>query len=185
MRRFWNPKETFTTRNLAVMSMMLVLSMIFASFGTVKLTPSFKLFTIDYLPGVAVATLFGPLAAVVYGFAADTVLFFANGGGPYMPTYAISAAVSYLIYACLLHGKPNQIWRIAAARILSTILVTFGLNYLWNYLYFGSAASAYFTTVRLISNLINLPIAIVLIFFFNKLSLELYQRIILGRKISK
>ncbi len=181
MRQFFSAKNVFTTRSLAVMSLMLVLTIVLTPFS-IQLTPTFRIFSVNYLPGVAVATLFGPWAAIVYGFAADTVSFLVSPNGAYLPLYAFSAALTYFIYACLLYRKPNKIWRILVARILYIGIINFGLHYLFNVLYFGSAASAYFTTVRLISNLINLPVSVVLIYFFNKLCAELYARVILRQK---
>lgn len=181
MRKFFSPKNVFTTHHLTIMSLMLVLSMILAKVTTVQASPMFKLFTLSYLPGVAVSALFGPIAAIIYGVAADTLNFIVAGGGAYMPVYAISEAVFYFIFACFLYKRPHKLWRIILAKLISLAVVTFGLNYLWNLLFYGSSAAVFFTSARLIANAVKLPATVALIYYFNKLSFNLYDKTKKGR----
>lgn len=176
MRKFFSVKNVFTTHNLTIMAFMLVLSMILAKITTIQLSPMFKLFTLSYIPGVAVAAMFGPTAAILYGIAADTLNYIAAGGGAYMPVYAISEALFFFIFACFLYKKPNTVWRILIAKILTLIFVTFGLNFIWNLLFYGSSAAIFFTSKRLIANAIKIPITVSLIYYFNELAFSLYEK---------
>jgi ECF transporter S component (folate family) len=134
---------------------------------TIYLTPTFKAISFSYLPGVITAVLFGPWAALIYGLAADTVGYMANPTGGYFFGYAISAMVTYFIYAVLLYGSQNdKLWqlvvRAAIARILIIGIVFFGLNFQWARMTYGQVAGAFFTGVRLINNAVQFPFHVAL-----------------------
>ncbi|MDR1540832.1 MAG: folate family ECF transporter S component [Clostridiales bacterium] len=172
MRRFFSLKDIFKTRNFAVMAMMVALHFILSQF-TIYLSPTFKAITFAYLPGAIVAILYGPWAAIAFGFAADTVGFIAKPVGPYFVGYALSEMVTNFIFAAFLYQKQINVLRALLARLVNMAVVTFGLNYLWNVIMYGSIASAYFTSVRFINNLVQLPVYVALIVFFGRLALRL------------
>ncbi|MDR1541694.1 MAG: folate family ECF transporter S component [Clostridiales bacterium] len=172
MRRFFSAKDVFKTKNIAVMAMMAALHFVLSQF-TIYLSPTFKAITFSYLPGAIVAILYGPWAALAFGFVADTIGFIAKPVGPYFIGYAVSEMLANFTYAAFLYRKPVSLVRVLLSRLVITAVVTFGLNYLWNAIMYGSAASAYFTSVRLINNLAQLPVYVALIMFFGRLALRL------------
>lgn len=162
IRDFFSIKEVFTLRNTVVMGMMLAMSVVLDQFS-LYITPTFKAISFAYLPGVIVAVLFGPWAAIVFGFVYDTIKFVVNShGGAYFPGYALSEMVTFFIYACFLYKRPIKVWRVACARILFLITVVFGLNFIWQAMMLGKTAGGYFTGVRLINNLVQLPFHVAL-----------------------
>ena len=161
MRSFFQVKGVFSTRNLVVMALMVALKVVLAQF-TIPVTPQFKLFTLAYLPGAMVATLYGPWAALAFGLVGDTVGYFAKPFGPYFIGYALSEMAANFIYACFLYRRPITYLRVALVRLVILVTVIFGLNFLWGSILSGSTASKFFTSVRLVNNLVQFPIYVML-----------------------
>ncbi len=157
-------KKVFTVKNMIIMGMMVATAVVLSRFS-LYITPTFKAISFAYLPGVLVSVLFGPWAALVFGFVSDWATFLANPQGFYFFGYAISGMVTYFIYACFLYKRPIQIWRVVLARALVIILVVFGLNFIWNSMMYGTIASKYFTSVRLINNLVQFPFHVAITLF--------------------
>lgn len=173
--RFFTQKKFFSPRNLAIMGLMTALKVVLSSF-TIYVTPTFRIFSLGYLPGAIISILYGPVAGLLFGFASDLVGYIAKPMGPYLPVYALSAMVANLIYAFFLYRKPLTIWRVTLAQIAMTTLVIFGMGYLWNVLLYGGIASTFFTSARFLSNLVNVPIYVALIISLGKLSLRLVKK---------
>jgi len=108
----------FTTKKIVVMGLMIALAIILSSFD-IWITPSFKLFSIIYLPSAIVSIIYGPIAGLVFGFASDFATYIARPNGPYFLGYALSTMVANLIYGCLLYKRPLNIVRVAIARALA------------------------------------------------------------------
>ncbi len=169
LKEFFEIKGVFNTKSLTIMGMMLALTIALNYVGTIYVTESFKIFSLAYLPGVVVAMLYGPWAAIPFAFAVDTLKFITYPvGGAYFFGYAISEIVADLIYAIFLYKQTVKIWRVTAARVLVMVIVTFGLNYIWNLMMMGQAASAYYTSLRLINNIAQLPVHVALIMFVGR-----------------
>jgi len=160
------------TKDIVLMAAMVALKIILSQF-TIYITPTFKVFSLAYLPGTMVSILYGPGLGMLFGLVADTVGYFAKPAGPYFFGYAISEMVAGLIYGLFLYKKPLKVWRIAASRVSIMIIVTFGLNYIWSYLLYGSVFSKYYNWVRIANNLIQMPISIILILVMGRLVLRL------------
>jgi ECF transporter S component (folate family) len=125
--------------------------------------PSQKLYSFTYLPRAMAALSFGPYAALAVAFVADFTEFLANPAYGYFIGYALSAMTADVLIAVFLYNREITWKRAAAARVLVIILVVFGLNGIWQVLYYGSSAAKYFTGFRVVRNLIQLPLDVYLI----------------------
>ena len=77
-------KPIFTTKMLAVMSLLVALEVIIARFGTIRPTNSLKL-SLDFIPVVVSAILFGPIPAMIISILADILGAFLFPVGPFFP----------------------------------------------------------------------------------------------------
>ena len=175
MQKFFDPRGVFTTRNLAVMAMLIAVRYVLSQFS-VAVTPQFKMFTLAYIPTAMVAALYGPWAAIVFGFVGDTVGYFAKPMGPYFAGYALSEMLTGFIYACFTYRQRINYVRVAIARILILVLVIFGLNFVWGSILYGSTASGFFTSVRLWNNLVQFPVYVFLSTWAAKLAVRMEAR---------
>lgn len=162
MKAFFNPKGVFKTRNLVIMALMVAASTVLGSLET-YVDPVQKLYSFTYLPRAMAALAFGPLAAVVVAFVADFTGFLVDPRYGYFFGYALSAMVADFIIAAFLYNREIKVWRVAAARLLVMVLVTFGLNSIWQIIFYGTEAGKFFTGFRVIRNLIQFPLDVYLI----------------------
>jgi ECF transporter S component (folate family) len=162
MKDFFNPKGVFKTRNLVIMALMVAAS---AALGMLEtyIEPSQKLYSFAYLPRAMAALSFGPYAAVVVAFAADFTGFLADPRYGYFIGYALSAMATDFLCAVFLYKREITWKRAACARALTVALVVFGLNGIWQVLYYGAGAAKYFTGFRVVRNLIQFPLDVYLI----------------------
>ncbi|WP_444964816.1 folate family ECF transporter S component [Pediococcus pentosaceus] len=182
MKNFFSIKNVFSVRNLTIMALLAALDVVLARYTTIHLTPQFTLVSFEYIPAAVVSALFGPWAGIAFGLVSDTVGYFSNPVGPYLPIWAISAMVANLIQSIFLYPGKFDWWRIIVARLLVMLIVTMGLNFIWQSIYFGAAAAVYYNSARIISNIIQLPIQVILIRIFGKIAMRTVQRLNANRQ---
>lgn len=178
---FFSRKVIFSIRDLTLMGVMLAICVCLNVLLTKYITPDFKLINISYLPGVIVSVMLGPVAALVYGFAADTLKFLTLPSGPYVFGYAFSEMLTYLIYSVFFFDRRyKRLWQITLAALLSQFVVlcvvTMGVNYIWQILYFGDTAGKFFTAGRMLNRAIQFPAHVALVAAAAKLGYFLESR---------
>jgi len=155
------------------MGLMAAISVILGIFGTIHITSTFRAISVAYIPGAIVAMLFGPWAALTFGFVADMVKFIVSPRGAYFPGYSLSEMLHYFILACFFYKQKINIWRCLISRLLVIIFIYFSLNFLWQSIMFGTASATYFTGVRIINNLVQWPFHSILMLIVCKQVLRL------------
>jgi ECF transporter S component (folate family) len=168
LREFFSTTGVFTTRNVVVMAVLLAIRTILnLPFLTVYLGPNFKFITFSYVADALTAMFFGPIAGVIFAFAGDTLGFFAQSGvgGAYFPGFAISEAVTCFIFACFFYKRRITLPRVIGAWLLNLGVVLLGLNPFWLILMYGMEAGKAFTLVRVVSNAVQAPVHIAILFF--------------------
>lgn len=107
----------------------------------------------------------GPINALVFGAAEDTISYLMHPTGPYFPGYMITTMLGTLIYALFLYRARVTVVRIFLAKLCTNVLnVTLGA--LWSAILYGKAYT-YYASVSAVKNLIMLPVqtAMLVIFF--------------------
>lgn len=128
-------KKIFSTQMMAVLSVLLALEVIIARFGTIRPSESIKL-SLDFIPVVIAAILYGPIPAVVMSILADILGAFLFPVGPFFPGFTLTAALTGLIYGMLLH-KSQSFPRILIAVLLQQLLCSMLLNTFWLHVLYG------------------------------------------------
>lgn len=129
------PKSRFTPKMMAVLSILLALEVIIARFGTIRPSESIKL-SLDFVPVVIAAVLFGPVPAVVMSILADILGAFLFPVGPFFPGFTVTAALTGVIYGLILH-KRQSFPRVICAVVLQQLLCSLLLNTFWLHLLYG------------------------------------------------
>lgn len=98
----------------------------------------------------------GPITALVFGFAEDTITYLMHPTGPYFPGYALTTMLGTMIYAlCLYRTKPT-VWKVFLAKLFTNILnVTLGA--LWSAILYGKGY-LYYAAKSLFKNAVMLPV---------------------------
>lgn len=144
--------------------------------AVIMITPQQKLVTLYFLPLAVGAVVLGPVAALLIGFAADTINFLVRPMGPYFFGYAISLMLSCLIYALWQYNRPLKLWRIICAQLCNIVFIYFGVNFIWQTILYGTTVSKFFSVTRLISNTIQFPIVIIVVYGLSRTALTLMKR---------
>ncbi|MDR1272311.1 MAG: folate family ECF transporter S component [Clostridiales Family XIII bacterium] len=152
-------------KSLAVLAVLLAVRVVLnMPFLTIYLTPQFKLITFAYLADAMAAMLFGPFAALAFGFAGDFLGFLVSGGGgAYFPGFALSEMITCLIFALFFHKREITLPKIAAAWFIDLGVVLLGLNSLWLIVMYGMEAGSVFTFARFVSNIVQSPVHIMIL----------------------
>lgn len=98
----------------------------------------------------------GPVNALVFGAAEDTISFLMHPTGPYFPGYALTTMLGTMLYALFLYRARVTVLRVFLAK-LSTNLLNVTLGALWSSILYGKAY-LYYASASLVKNAIMLPV---------------------------
>ena len=128
-------KKRFSTKMLATLSILVAMEVIIARFGTIRPTESIKI-SLDFIPIVIAAVLYGPAPAVIMSILADVLGAFLFPVGPFFPGFTLTAAVTGLIYGLLLH-KSQSMPRVVCAVVLQQLICSMVINTFWLHVLYG------------------------------------------------
>lgn len=151
------------TRTMALCAMMAALAIILGYTTTVEIGPFIKI-GFSEIPNRITEFLFGPIIGGSFGGALDILKYLVKPTGPFFIGFTFSAIVNGIIYGVFLYNKPVKIWRIIITEFLTKAIVNCGLNTLWLSILYGKGFMI-LLSLRLIKNLIMLPIDSIILLF--------------------
>lgn len=122
----------------------------------------------------------GPVTALIFGFAEDTINFFITPTtGPYFPGYALTTMLGTMIYALFLYRVKftpmSLVMRVFLAKLFTNILnVTLGA--LWSAILY-SKGYIYYMVKSFWKNLVMLPVQTAMLFFLLAALIPILSRI--------
>jgi ECF transporter S component (folate family) len=168
-------KNTFTTKKIVLMGLLVAMSAALTPL-VIYITPQQRVGNFNLIPLAIGAIILGPVPALLMGFASDTINYLIRPVGEYFPGYALSLMLACLMYSLWQYNRPLKLWRIACAQVCNIVLIYFGLNFVWATILRGTAAAVFFTGLRLVSNLIMLPVIVITAYGLSKAVFELMKR---------
>jgi len=160
--------DVFTVRAVVAMAVLLAIRTILGMpFLTIFIGPGFKLITFAYVTDAVTAMFFGPIAGLAFGFAGDFLGFLASSGvgGGYFPGFAISEMITCFLFACFFFKRKITVSRIIIVWLINLFAVLLGLNSLWLILMYGMSAGEVFVVARLVTNIVQSPLHIAILYF--------------------
>ncbi len=137
------------------------LSVILGMFASIHLGP----FSITYawIPNRIVDFMFGPVVGAVYGGIMDIIKFIIKPNGSFNLAYTAMAMLAGLVFGAILYKKPVSFMRIVFAQTLVKVFINVGMG---TYLMAFERGQAFMTLmpVRLVKNLIMIPLDSILLF---------------------
>ena len=131
--------------------------------------------TFGYLARALCSLVYGPIGAVVFAVAEDTLSFLmSNKGYVYFPGYMITTAIGCLIYALFFYRARITVARIFVAKLLTNVLNVF-LGAYWNSILYSKGYLYYMTSSAVKNAILLIPQAILLVVLFQAL-LPVMQR---------
>lgn len=106
----------------------------------------------------------GPITALVFGAAEDTISFMLKPSGPYFPGYTLTTMLGTMIYALFLYRAKPSVVRIFLAK-LSTNALNVLLGALWSSILYGKKSYFAYVTVSFWKNLVALPVQTLMLCF--------------------
>ncbi len=103
----------------------------------------------------------GPVNALLFGLAEDTVSFLLNPQGPYFPGYALTTMLGTFLYALFLYRTDVTPLRVALAKLSNSVL-NLVLGSLWSAILY-SRGYLYYVATRAVSYVVTLPVQIALL----------------------
>ena len=173
--------EFKSVKNICIMSLLMAIILVLRMFVSIKINEYLQI-RFDFLIFIISGAMFGPAFAFLFGFLADIVLFYVNGGGGnFHFGFTLCSILSALMYGIFLYKYKLGVVRTVILQIVHDIIICFLLNTYWlsSMNFNGNFKLAFFS--RLPKECLMLPIrcamavAIVL----------LLKRVVVGLKLTK
>ena len=131
--------RVITTHKLVIMAMLIALQVILSRFLSINLW-NLKI-GFGFLPIVISGILLGPLCTCLMSVVSDVIGAVLFPSGPFFPGFTVTAAVTGLIFGCLLYKKQDLL-HILAAVLLYELLCSLLMNTYWLSLLYGTPFAA-------------------------------------------
>ena len=115
-----------------------------------------------FLTAACAAYLYGPWLAGLAGIVTDTIGYLFRPNGPYFPFFAINEFLLGFIYGCWFYKKPVTLLRTFLACLTVVLVINLCLSPIWLNMMYGNAAII--SGIRLIKNMIKLPVDTLLLY---------------------
>ena len=149
--------------SLIFASLMIAACMALGRIPSFQIMPGVKLVSWGYLARSLCGLVCGPVMAVVFGVAEDTLGFFLNStGDPYFPGYALNTALGVLIYALFLYRAQVSVLRIFLAKLCNNVLINILLSSLWASMWSDNGFLFYVST-KAVTNFVRLPFEVLIL----------------------
>lgn len=142
------------------------LSIVLEYVGSIRLAPYARI-GITEIPNVVIDFFFGPVTGGIFAAVMDIVKYVANPDGPFFPGYTLTAVTAAVIFGLFLYRRKLRIRNLIIAEILVKLICNIGLNTVWSVMLYNKAIAVILPT-RIVTNLIQLPIDTMVLYFVLK-----------------
>ena len=118
-----------------------------------------------YLINSLGSAIYGPVVALLSGFATDILGYFVRPDGAFFPGYVLSTMLGSFFYALFFYRARITLPRIIGAKLTVNLLVNVGLGAMWSAIQF-SKGYYYYLAKSLAKNIGMLPIEVFLLWLF-------------------
>ena len=118
-----------------------------------------------YLINSLGSAIYGPVVALLSGFATDILGYFVRPDGAFFPGYVLSTMLGSFFYALFFYRARITLPRIIGAKLTVNLLVNVGLGAMWSAIQF-SKGYYYYLVKSLTKNIGMLPIEVFLLWLF-------------------
>lgn len=161
-RAYWQDALTdFRKPRTLVFSALMIAACTALSFiPSIPITDGTKV-TWGFLARALCGLVGGPINALVFGLAEDTISFLIHPSGPYFPGYALTTMIGTMIYALFLYRTRVTVLRVFLAKLCTNILNVV-LGSLWSAVLY-SKGYLYYAYASLLKNSIMLPVQTIML----------------------
>lgn len=158
--------ELKSIKNLSLIAFFLGF-LIVVNFLTIEVS-GFCSISFGFIVICLVGWMFGPFVGAMFGFFGDILSYMIHPVGDFFILYAVSVMVDGILYGLFLYKNKFNGYKIVLTQIVRDILVNFLLNTYFISIQYNCSFLKLLLTVRIIKNIIKMPINCFLIFFITK-----------------
>ena len=154
---YWKESlKSFHSIRGMVFAALMIAACIVLSHCSIKISEALTI-SFSFIARALCSLVYGPIGAMVFGAAEDTLNFLLNSKGyPYFPGYMLTTVIGCLTYALFFYRTKITITKIFFAKLLTNVQNVL-LGALWSAMLYSKGYMYYLTTSAL-KNLISLPI---------------------------
>lgn len=159
-------------KKIILSAMLLALLIVLSRFLSIQ--TQFLVLSFGFIPIMMSAIWLGPKYSMMIAALGDLIGALLFPFGAYFPGFTVSAAISGLIYGLFLYNKNNTpisnmkfLFKLIISSILVLCMVNIFITSLWLHMLYGKAYLVIIST-RTVSQLIMLPIQVIIIYILNK-----------------
>lgn len=161
------------SRILAFSALMIALSLALSYVPYIPITDGVQV-SWGYLAQAVCGMVGGPVNALVFGFAEDTITYLLHPTGAYFPGYALTAMLSTMIYALFLYRQRITLVRLLLAKVATSVCHLF-LGSLWSVILYQKGY-LYYVVTRLATYAVSLPLQVLLLWLLLLVLLPILSR---------
>ena len=155
-------------RNLAFSALMVAVCVALSYLQSIPVVNNIRI-TWGFLARALCALVCGPVTALVFGLAEDTVSFLIHPTGGYNPFYAFTTMLAVLTYALFLYRTRVTVLRVFLAKLVTNLQNVF-LGGLGTYLWYSSKGYWVIVGASAVKNAVMLPVqTVMLVILFSAL----------------
>ncbi len=176
-KAYWKEalKSFRSLRGMVFAALMVAVCVAMSYLPSIPVTPGGRTISLTFLPRALCSLVYGPVGAVVFGAAEDTLSFLIDSGGyPYFPGYALTTMLGCLTYALFFYRAKVTVLRIFLAKLLTNVQNVF-LGALWSSMLQGKAY-LFVMWDSAIKNLITLPAYTIFLIVFLQALLPIMRK---------
>lgn len=156
-------RETKNLRIIAVAALFVGLHVVVSAFF-IPLGENLRMYFSFFVTALG-SIIYGPVVALMVGFASDILGFFIHPSGGFFPGYTLTAMLSGLCYALFLYRARLSTARVFLCKLCVNLFINVGLGSLWSAMLYGKAFY-YYLAKSAVKNIVLLPVEVLLLMLF-------------------
>lgn len=186
-KAYWKEavKSFRNLRGMVFAALMIAVCVAVSYMPGVPVTPGGRTISLTFIPRALCSMVYGPVGALVFGAAEDTLSFLIDSGGyPYFPGYALTTMLGCFTYALFFYRTKITVTKIFLAKLLTNIQNVI-LGALWSSIMSGKAY-LFVMWDSAVKNLVTLPgFTIILVIAFQALIPVMQKMKIIPNQLGK
>lgn len=161
-------KIRFTTKETALLGMLIALNIIMAEVCKITILPRVLELSLGFVPLAVSGMLFGVVPTVTVAVVADIIGALLFNAGNFYFGYTLTAFFTGLFYGVFLYRKDLPVWYVVLCQLLISLFCYAFLNSLWALNWVTSAAASEYIATRLLAQLGTFPVYTIILLILRR-----------------
>lgn len=177
-------KSFRSIRGMVFAALMVAACVAMSYLPAIPVTPGGRTISLTFIPRALCSLVYGPIGALVFGLAEDTLSFLIDSGGyAYFPGYAVTTMLGCFTYALFFYRTKVTVFKIFLAKLLTNIQNVI-LGALWTSILYNKGYLLLMADSA-VKNLITLPIyTVILVVVFQALLPVLHRMNVIPNQLT-